>query len=313
MLYRPVHHPDDLDDLSLLFEACRSADGHAPMGEHKYLDLMAGNDDRAFGRVLVVEGRLIAYAHLTPRKPGAAWVLEVAIHPDYRDPATVKGVLQTALHLVAEAGGGTVRFWVYHPAVDELVEDFGFRPERQLLQMRLPLPPRMAAASPRGHRLTAFEVGADEDVWIEVNNRAFAGHPENGSWNRPILADRFRQDWFDPEGLLMAWDGDRLSGFCWTKVHPGSMGEIYIVAVNPEYQRQKLGTWLTLEGLWYLFRQRKMSSAMVYVDAANRSAVAMYERLGFELDHIDRAYTREVAADQPETGRPNTRSHEGQA
>ena len=148
MLHRPINHPEDLDELGLLFEACRSTDGHAPIGEHKYLDLMAGNADRAFGRVFVIDGRFIAYVHLTPRRAGTAWVLEVALHPDHRDPAIVKGVLQAALDLVAEAGGGTVRLWVYHPAVNELVDDFGFRLERQLLQMRLSLPPRFVAASP---------------------------------------------------------------------------------------------------------------------------------------------------------------------
>ena len=310
---RPVNHPDDLEDLGRLFEACRSADGHASIGEHKYLDLVTGKADRALGRVFSIEQLTIAYLHLTPRTANTDWVLEATLHPDHRDPPVVREVLQTAIDLVAEAAGGTVRLWVYHQAVDDVVEDLGFRPERQLLQMRLPLPPRLAPTPPSGHRLTTFRVGADEEAWVEVNNRAFAGHPENGSWDRSILADRIRQNWFDPEGLLMAWDGSRLSGFCWTKVHPKSMGEIYVVAVNPDYQRQRLGTWLTLEGLWYLFRHRKASNAMLYVDAANLSAVAMYKRLGFGLDHIDRAYTRQVAADQPETGRPNTRSHDGQA
>ena len=313
MRHLPVNHPDDLEDLGRLFEACRSADGHASIGEHKYLDLVAGNADRALGRVFLIEQLMIAYVHLTPRTANTDWVLETALHPDHRDPPIVREVLQAAIDVVADAGGGTVRLWVYHPAVDEVVEDLGFRQERRLLQMRLPLPPRLVPNSPPGHRLTNFEVGADEEAWIEMNNRAFAGHPENGSWDRSILADRIRQDWFDPEGLLMAWEGSRLSGFCWTKVHPQSMGEIYVVAVNPDRQRQTLGTWLTLEGLWYLYRHRNVTTAMLYVDAANQSALAMYEGLGFSLDHIDRAYTREVAADQPETGRPNTRSHDGQA
>ena len=32
---------------------------------------------------------------------------------------------------------------------------------------------------------------------------------------------------------------------------------------------------------------------MVYVDATKGVAVGMYERLGFELDHIDRSYVWE--------------------
>jgi mycothiol synthase len=294
MHHRPVRHPDDLDDLSRLFEECRVADGHAPIGEHKYLDLIAGTPERSIGRVFEVGRDLVAYLHLSPRRVDAGWVLETAIHPDYRNPGVIRSVLRSAVDLVFEVGGGTIRVWIYHAAVADIVKEFGFHQERHLLQMRLPLPPRHTATVPAGLRLTPFRVAIDEEGWIEVNNRAFSGHPENGSWTRAVLADRMRQDWFDADGLLMAWQGSDLTGFCWTKLHPGSLGEIYVLAVDPDYQRRSIGMWLTLEGLWYLWQRRKATTAMLYVDAANRRAVGMYERLGFELDHVDRSFVREV-------------------
>jgi len=292
MRLRSVRHPEDLDDLLRLFEQCRIADGHAPIGEHKYLDLVSGTSKGLVARIFEVGNELVAYVHLSPRRDDDGWVLETAIHPRHRHPDTIRAVLQSALDLTTGAGGGTIRAWIYHPAVAEALRRLGFHRERQLLQMRMPLPPRRTPTLPAGMRLAPFQVGSDEELWIRVNNRAFADHPENGAWTPNILADRIRQDWFDAEGLLMAWHETDLTGFCWTKLHPGNQGEIYVIAVDPDYQGQSLGTWLTLEGLWFLHRRRNATTAMLYVDAANRSAVGMYERIGFELDHIDRSYVR---------------------
>ncbi len=290
---RPVRHPQDLDALGRLFDECRRADGHAPIGEHKHLALVAGTTQASIARIFEDGTGVCGYAHLSPRRDGEGWVLEIAIGPDRRDSESIKEVLLTAIGQ-APAGGGPIRVWVYHTAVGEALVEMGFRKERQLLQMRRSLPPGPSPAPPAGVHLASFRPDQDQDDWIEVNNRAFAGHPENGQWTPEILQDRLRQPWFDPAGLLMAWQGDVLIGFCWTKLHPGDLGEIYVVAVDPPYQGRSVGRWLTLEGLWDLHRRQGATTAMLYVDADNGPAIGLYGRLGFELDHIDRSYVSET-------------------
>ena len=44
---------------------------------------------------------------------------------------------------------------------------------------------------------------------------------------------------------------------------------------------------------------------MLYVDATNVAALKLYVGLGFTVNHIDRAYTGDVAA-RSETGRSET-------
>ena len=160
--------------------------------------------------------------------------------------------------------------------------------------MRRPLPYE-------GERSTivtrAFRPGEDEERWLEVNNRAFRSHPEQGSWDLQTIAERESQPWFDAEGFLLHEIDGELAGFCWTKIQEEEgeiLGEIYVIAVNPDFQGRGLGKQLVIAGLEYL-DHAGMPTAMLYVDRDNREARGLYFALGFIDDHLDRAYTGDVA------------------
>ena len=108
-----------------------------------------------------------------------------------------------------------------------------------------------------------FRPGRDEDAWLRVNARAFATHPEQGSWTAEDLRLREAEPWFDPDGFLLAWRGDPddggvLLGSHWTKVHPPGdvgdepVGEVYVLGVDPDAQGMRLGRALTDLGLAHL-------------------------------------------------------------
>src|SRR5947199_223127 len=86
--------------------------------------------------------------------------------------------------------------------------------EQQVLNLRRPLP----VAEGWSIAVRPFRPGADEDAWLRVNKRAFAGHPEQSAWTREMLEVRERLPWFDAGGFLLHEDDGRLAGFCWTKV-----------------------------------------------------------------------------------------------
>src|SRR5260370_23411893 len=134
-------------------------------------------------------------------------------------------------------------------------------------------------------------MGQDEPAWLEVNNRAFHWHPEQGGWDIATLKARQAEPWFDPNGFLLHERDGKLLGFCWTKIHDDTtprLGEIYVIAVDPDAGGRGLGPALVLAGLAYL-SERDLTMGMLYVDATNAPALHLYDELGFTIDHVDRA------------------------
>lgn len=163
----------------------------------------------------------------------------------------------------------------------------GFVPRRELHQLRRPLddpPPERPV--PSGVRIAAFRVGIDEDPWLAVNSAAFAHHPEQGGWGRADIAARENEPWFDPAGFLMAWRGEELLGFHWTKVHPDGAGEVYVLGVAPAAQGLGLGAVLLTHGLVHLHRQN-CPEVLLYVDGDNTQARRLYEKYGFRPYDVD--------------------------
>jgi mycothiol synthase len=167
---------------------------------------------------------------------------------------------------------------------------------RRLHQMRreLPLPDELVAATPT-ITTRPFRPGTDDDDWLAVNNRAFSWHPDQGGWDRTRLTARLAEPWVELDGFLVH-DGDdgHLDGFCWTKVHPASdddpaMGEIFVIAADPSTHGTGLGRALTVAGLAHL-AGLGLGVGMLYVEADNEPAVALYERLGFSVHHSDAAF-----------------------
>lgn len=286
--------PAQRADIRSLIEDAAAADGVAPVGDQVLRELSL---DRTRHLLARDDAALVGYLNLAP---GMA---EVTVAPEARRRGIGAELIRTALTV----GGDDTRIWAHGnlaPARATALA-LGLVAVRELWQMRRSLADLPVV--PDGLAVQTYPGPDADDELLRVNNAAFAWHPEQGGWTGRELDERRAEPWFDPAGLFMSYEGDRLLGFHWTKIHRASgsetsaasdggvpeFGEVYIVGVDPAAQGRGLGAALTLVGLHHLAEKLGPNGVVVlYVEADNTAAVNTYRRLGFELHNADVAYRR---------------------
>ncbi|MCX2969817.1 MULTISPECIES: mycothiol synthase [Streptomyces] len=289
---------DVVGEALVLIDTAARADGQSAVSEQGRLQLRGGYRAGVTHFLVRSGGELVGYGQLEDADPVEAPAGELVVHPAHRGRGYGRALGLALLH----ASGRRLRLWAHggHAAARHLAQGLGLTLFRELRQLRMPLradalPP---AALPDGVTLRSFVPGKDDAAWLDANAAAFAHHPEQGSLTQRDLDARKAEPWFDAAGFLLAVPTDepeRITGFHWTKVHEVErLGEVYVVGVVPGHQGGGLGRALTTAGLRHLAEVRGMPTAMLYVDADNAPAVAVYERLGFRTHAVDLMYRTET-------------------
>ena len=282
---------------------CEEADGSAPFNEQTTLAMSRGPAPERMHFVVREGDAVIAYAGA--EAVGDAAEAELAVDPDHRGRG-VGSALLAEVEDWLETDVTLLRVWAHgdRPESAAFAAAHGFERARVLFQFSrdlqgFPWPaawpegagrnwPRgdaPAAALADGVRLRPFRTGRDEDEWLRVNAAAFADHPEQGRWTIADLRAREEESWFDPDGLLVAEDGEGMLGFHWTKVE-GGVGEVYVLGVDPRSQGTGLGRTLTLAGLAHL-AAHGIQQVDLYADESNTKAVNLYRGQGFDVVRTD--------------------------
>ena len=254
--------------------AAQAADGSPPFNDQAIVDVRAG-------RARVVGDRH-AVAVLRAADDGTTEV-ELAVHPDHRR----QGLGALLVQRVVDGTEGPLASWSHGdlPGARVLAARFGLEATRRLLQQRAPV----RARTPRlrdGDRVSAFRPGADDAAWLDLNARAFADHPEQGSLVQADLDARMAEPWFDADDLLLLRRGDELVATSWLKVEADQPAEFYAVAVSPDHQGEGLGGAVVDAGLARL-AERGADIAALYVEGDNEPALRLYAARGFTDHAVD--------------------------
>jgi len=293
-----LQHLDHLSDTqqSLVLELINRTthhDGTPPIAEHILLHLRYGGDKADSHLIVEKDNQVIGYAHLDQTDLVAGPSVELVVDPSYRGEGIGKQLLSEAIKIC----GKSLRLWVHGEAevAHNLAASFNFEKIRTVLQMSKsltdiqPLP-----VIDKEIIIRSFLPGIDSDAWLELNNKVFKDHPEQGGWQLSDLNHRLSEEWFDEKGFFIVEKNKQVIASTWTKVHGGhshdhgsgqshahpAIGEIYVTAVDPVYTGLGIGKALTITALNYL-KYEGLKDAMLYVDAENLAAIALYKSLGF--------------------------------
>ena len=274
-----------------LIKAAHDFDGTPPIAEHVLLHLRHGGDKSDSHIVLEIENQVIAYAHLDTTDLVAGPSVEAVVHPSHRGKGLGALILKEAIKVC----GDKTRIWSHGdlPAAKAIASSLKLERLWSNLLMSKSLGEIQPVTST--YPIRTFISDFDNQTFLSLNNKVFAHYPDQGGWSEDDLKVRLNEEWFDEKGFFVAEDQGKLIGFCWTKIHGAhthshsggdddhghdALGEIYVLAVNPDYKGQGVGRDLTITGLNYL-KYQGLNNVMLYVGVENKPAFNLYKSLGF--------------------------------
>jgi len=274
-----------------LIKAAHDFDGTPAIAEHVLLHLRHGGDKSDSHLVIEENKEVIAYAHLDTTDLVAGPSVEAVVHPQHRSKGLGALILKEAIKIC----GDKTRIWSHGdlPAAKAIAASLKLERLWSNLLMSKSLGEIQPVTSK--YPIRTFIPGLDNQAFLALNNKVFADYPDQGGWSEDDLKVRVNESWFDDKGFFVAEDSGELIGFCWTKIHGAhthshsggdddhgheALGEIYVLAVNPDYKGQGVGRDLTITGLNYL-KYQGLNNVMLYVGVENKPAFKLYKSLGF--------------------------------
>ena len=274
-----------------LIKAAHDFDGTPAIAEHVSLHLRHGGDKSDSHLVIEENKEVIAYAHLDTTDLVAGPSVEAVVHPQHRGKGLGALILKEAIKIC----GDRTRIWSHGdlPAAKAIAASLNLERLWSNLLMSKSLGEIQPVTSK--YSIRTFIPSLDNQAFLALNNKVFANYPDQGGWSEDDLKVRVNESWFDDKGFFVAEDMGELIGFCWTKIHGAhthshnggdddhgheALGEIYVLAVNPDYKGQGVGRNLTITGLNYL-KYQGLNNVMLYVGVENKPAFNLYKSLGF--------------------------------
>ena len=241
--------------------------------------------------IVELAGNIVGYMDVIAELTIGRVILNCWIHPKHRRQGLSGRLLNGAMQCARELGAKVAHVNIAedNAVARSVLSRLGFECVRRFLELRLD----MARVQDRDIEQAALACchlqPGEEDRLTQLQNSAFAG-----TWGyNPNTVEEivYRTSLSDcsPEDIVLAYDGDRVAGYCWSGVvcegetaTDERPGRIFMLGVTPDYRGKGIGRSVLLAGLAHL-KSKGLRVAELTVDSGNKTACALYWSIGFEV------------------------------
>lgn len=241
--------------------------------------------------VVEIAGSLAGYMDIWPELTIGRVILNCWIHPEHRRRGLASKLLGLATHRTHELGVKALHVNVPEDdlAAKSVLSELGFNCVRRYLELKLDI----TKVNWQDIEQTALGCRhlnhGEEDKLTQIQNRSFAG-----TWGYNLntveeIIYRTNMSNYSPEDIVLTYDGDKVTGYCWTSINSEGepaigerKGRIFMLGVDPDYRGRGVGRKALLAGLARL-KGKNTATIELTVDSENEVACALYRSIGFEV------------------------------
>ncbi len=235
-----------------------------------------------------IAGSMVGYIDVAPELGIGRIILNCRVHPEHRRRGVAAKLLGYAMHRAKELGAKVAHVNISRDNIvaKSVLSRLGFRLVRRFLELRLDITKvRWQELDQAALRCRHLRRG-DESKLTQIQNRSFAGTWGYNPNSVEEIIYRTNLSNCSPEDVVLACDGDRPIGYCWTRITCEAAtderkGQIFMLGVDPDYRGKVVGRGALLAGLAYL-QSRGLQVAELTVDSKNKAACALYRSIGFK-------------------------------
>lgn len=240
--------------------------------------------------VVEIAGNIVGYMDIRPELTIGRVILNCWVHPEHRRRGLATKLLNYATNRAKELGARVAHVNITEDNVvaQRVLSRLDFSLVRRFLELRLDIAdvhwPDINQAALECRYLQRGE----EDKLTQIQNRAFTGHWGYNPNTVEAIIYRINRSNCSPEDVVLACDGDKVAGYCWTRVayEGGAIsernGQIYMLGTDPDYRGRGVGKKVLLAGLARL-KSKSLEVAELTVDSENKAACALYRSIGFKV------------------------------